>query len=149
MRSISALRVVALVSLLCLLVPALAAAQSLKVRKYQAQQEERLKAEYEYTREQCSVPELEVTFDWSGFPESAADGYAAYGYCDNGALNAMESLCTSDALSKEAVQTQIQKVVCTFGTQGWTLQDGVLTFTIDFDDVDDFARGKEFLLNNL
>lgn len=139
-------RIVLLITLLALLMPASASAQSLKMKKIIKTQNEALKSEVEWANQKCDS-EVTAELDLEGVTPEKLGNYSPAGYCRL-ALNAMTALC-EESLGKEAVKEQVKRVVCSFGERSVELKEGILFWVIDFKQANNMEFVKQYLLNNL
>jgi hypothetical protein len=128
-----------------------AAAQSLRARQIQADQERRLaESEVAPTAQVCGKP-ITGTFDWSGFQVEDLARHSAHGYCGS-AFSALRQIC-GDALGKQAVAAKVNGVTCRFGGPGQRAMslspDGMLTFSIDWGSANDSDFATDWLKDNL
>lgn len=122
---------------------------SLKDKQRQKAIQEELDEEVASANEACGT-KLTATLKWETFKMADSDTYSFDGYCA-APVGAMRRLCDNDT-GKEAVQKGVKKVVCQYGGKGkraYTLKDGTLTYTIDFDAPNNDDAARDFLENNL
>ena len=124
-----------------------AQAQSLKARQFQAEQDEYLARSITDVAKRCDAP-ITAKIDWSTITQDDPGSHSPSGFCGS-ALDSIGSLC-GDKLAKEAIQKGVKTVICKMGgPRAMTLQDGTLTYTINYDAAnnDDFITAflKEHL----
>ena len=86
-----------------------ATAQSLEIRKRQAEQEGELSTLVALTNKKCGI-DLKATIDASSFSPDEFLQKSAVSWC-SAALTALENLC-SDAMGKQAVAGAIKSLTC-------------------------------------
>lgn len=122
-------------------------AQSLKIRQIQRDQEANLQSRLAETNQACGAA-LTARFDWSSFSAEDYDGAnSMHGFC-GAALSAISRIC-ADPLGKEAVQQQLDSLVCARGPHEVRLAERNLTYVIDWPATDVEEQVYEFLLENL
>jgi hypothetical protein len=126
-----------------------AGAQSLKDKRYFAEQEAALAKEAAFTSAKCETA-VTAKFDWSS-PPKAEDRkvYSASGYCGP-VLEAMRRICEGSQVGKDAIKEKIKSVTCGFGAERTVaLKDGAVSYQIDFKSSNDADHVFEYLQNNL
>ena len=124
-----------------------AAAEAIKARQIQPEQEAALTSNVERTNKKCGSG-LTAKFDWTGLPSGALKEFSAAGYC-GAALDGIERVC-EDALGKDAVKQKIKSMTCRFGGErSISLKDGSLGYTIDFNSSNDADFVYAYLQSNL
>jgi len=124
-----------------------AGAQSLKARQFQAKEDDHLARSVADVTTRCDAP-ISAKIDWSTTQQDEPGTHSPSGLC-GGALDAIGSLC-GEPLAKEAIQKGVKALICKMGgPRALTLQDGTLTYTIDYDAAnnDDFI--KDYLKGHL
>ena len=124
-----------------------AGAQSLKARQFQAQQDDYLARSVADVAKRCNAP-IAAKIDWSTISQDEPGSHSPSGFCGS-ALDSIGSLC-GENLAKEAVQKSVKTVICKMGgPRALTLQDGTLTYTIDYDAANNDDYIKDFLKGHL
>lgn len=124
-----------------------AGAQSLKARQFQAQQDEYLARSVADVAKRCDAP-ITAKIDWSTIKQEEPGSSTPSGFCGE-ALDAMGSLC-GQTLAKEAVQKGVKTVICTMGgARTATLNDGTLTYVMDYGAANNEDFIKDFLKEHL
>jgi hypothetical protein len=153
---------VAAAALVVVVGAAVADEQSLRDKQYRAQ-EEVLLATGRYVRganEQCGT-QLATEIDWTAVPPEFAGRdlppqplgsrlvkSSPSGYCFN-VFGALHDVCETNA-GKTAVKQKVRNIVCGFGPERRIeLKDGVLTFKMNVDTVNNQDFVREYLQNNL
>jgi hypothetical protein len=93
---------------------------------------------------------IKASFNWDSVPMSELfSKYGIAGQCTSGAIEGIRQVC-GEAVGREAVKEQIKSIVCAFGKpRALSLKDGILTYKIDFDSVNDREFVYEWLENRL
>jgi len=124
-----------------------AAAEVVKERQIQPEQEAALAKNVERANKKCGSG-FTAKFDWSGLPSGALKEFSASGYC-GAALDGIERVC-EDALGKDAVKQKIKSITCRFGGErSISLKDGSLGYTINFKSSNDADFVNAYLQGNL
>ena len=124
-----------------------AAAEAIKEKRIQPEQEAALAKNVERTNKKCGSG-FTAKFDWSGLPSGALKEFSAAGYC-GAALDGIERVC-DDALGKDAVKQKIKSMTCRFGGErAISLKDGSLGYTINFNSSNDADFVNAYLQSNL
>jgi|GEM_PF-1363340 len=124
-----------------------AAAEVVKERQIQPEQEAALAKNVERANKKCGSG-FTGKFDWSGLPSGALKEFSASGYC-GAALDGIERVC-EDALGKDAVKQKIKSITCRFGGErSISLKDGSLGYTINFKSSNDADFVNAYLQGNL
>ena len=124
-------------------------AQSLQIRQTQQQVEADLAEDSVDIPQNCGA-EIPVSVDWTTFAEQDYDGtQSIFFYCRE-PIQALRSTC-QDELGRQAVQEQIQSMVCARGdTRSAVIEeDGTYRYTFTWEDSGSFDWHRDFLLNNL
>ncbi len=138
---------IVLLTLACL-TPSITLAQSLAEKEKYASEDKQMIASVENTNKQCKT-NITLKWDWSNFDKNALKERGAAGFC-NEAFSAINSICSDSADGLEAVQKNIKTVTCAYATpRSITLENGNLTFGMNFDAANDRDAVYEFLKNNL
>jgi hypothetical protein len=124
-----------------------AAAEAIKEKQVQPEQEAALAKNVERTNKKCGSG-FTAKFDWSGLPSGALKEFSVAGYC-GAALDGIERVC-EDALGKDAVKQKIKSITCRFGGErSISLKDGSLGYTINFNSSNDADFVNAYLQSNL
>jgi hypothetical protein len=107
-----------------------AAAQSLEIRKRQAEQEGELSTLAALTNKKCGI-DLKTTIDTASFDADEFVQKSVVSWC-SAALTALENVC-SDAMGKQAVAGAIKSLTCSGGASvSVELSNGGLKYAFPF-----------------
>jgi len=128
-----------------------ASAQSLGERQAQAEAQERYAEVLAATNTACGT-EISGGFNWAGFrEEDYTPQLSLHGWC-SAPLDAMRNLCTEGQteIARAAIADGISEVICARGDErGIALENGVLTYTVNFQSANDFFDMRDWLRDNL
>lgn len=142
------LRKLVLVSLIAgVLVPNIARAQSLRVRRLMDGAERKIQTSAKRVNDYCGSSFV-VKYDWQGAKNDDLAKHALNQMCE-GAVDAIYHICNDD-LGKEAVTRSIKKLICAFGEESIDLNHGTLIYVIENKSENDSVKVvKKFLEDNL
>jgi hypothetical protein len=124
-----------------------AVAAAAREKQIQPEQEMAVARDAGLTNKKCGS-DFTAKFDWTGLPADALKEHSASGFC-GAALEGIRRVC-EDALGKDAVKKKVKSMTCGFGEErAIALKDGSLSYTINFNSVNDADFVYAYLQNNL